>query len=285
MKKIISLILLSSLAFATTPSYETAMNLANSFKAKGYEIEEFKKLQSEIPNFDKYLLGIVIPSENKKVRRYIWVSRDGKYVILALFEKRDSNFFPIQPKNPVVELDEKRNLEFIRKLEKILEENNIPYTIGNGKKEIYILWDVFCPFCHEYIKLLEKSPEIKDYTIKLIPFPIHGEASLKGFTYLVWYSQNYGWDKFQKEYMNVNYKEYKNKILKDIQTKYKKIPQKMKEKYEKIFEQIKEEFIKAKMRGTPTVIKVKEKGKIWQGCVNTGPKFLKDFEKWCESSK
>jgi len=285
MKKLVSLIFLGSLAFATTPSYETAMTLANNFKAKGYEIKEFKKLKSEIPNFDKYLLGVVIPLENKEVRRYIWVSKDGKYVILALFEKKGSKFVPIQPKKSVVEINEKRNLEFVKKIEKTLKENNIPYTIGNGKKEIYMLWDVFCPFCHEYLRLLKNSPEMKDYTIKLIPFPIHGEMSLKGFTYLTWYSQNYGWDKYQKEYMNINYGKYKDKLLKDIQTKYKEIPQKVKEKYEKIFKQMKEELVKAGMRGTPTVIKVKEKGENWQGCVNIGAKHFKDFEKWCESSK
>ena len=59
----------------------------------------------------------------------------------------------------------------------------------------------------------------------------------------------------------------------------------MKKKYEKIFTQIKTDLIKAGMRGTPTVIKVKEKGQSWQGCVNIGAKSLKDFEKWCEMSK
>jgi len=285
MKKLVSFIFLSSLAFATSPSYETAQTLANSFKEKGYEIKEFKKLKSEIPNFDKYLLGVAIPLENKEVRRYIWVSKDGKYVILALFEKKGTNFVPIQPKKAIVELNEKRNLNFVKKVEKILKENNIPYTIGNGKKELYMLWDVFCPFCHEYLRLLKNTSEIKDYTIKLLPFPVHGEMSFKGFTYLAWYSKKYGWDKYQKEYMNISYREYKDKLLKDIQEKYKEIPQKEKEKYEKIFKQIKEEFVKAGMRGTPTVIKVKEKGNSWQGCISIGAKPLKEFEKWCESSK
>ncbi len=285
MKKFLSSFLLFGFALATSQSYETLELLLKSFEKQGLKVKEEKEVKSEFPNFDKYLIGLEFPQNHKEVRRYIWISKDGKYILLGVFKRQGNRVVAIEPKKTVVQLSEVQNLNFIKNVEKILKENNIPYTIGHGEKEIYIVWDVFCPFCHEYIKLIKNNPEFKNYTIKLIPFPVHGKASIEGFTYLVWYSKKYGWDKYQKEYMSKNVREDEKKLAKDLQSKYSEIPEEERKKYEKIFVQIRNELIKAGMRGTPTVIKVKEKGENWQGCVNLGAKSLKDFEGWCKTQK
>ncbi len=226
-------------------------------------VKEIKKVDLNVPGFFTFEVTLLDKSRNVEINKYIWISEDGKYLVLDMFsvkkEKDKVLIKPLAPKNKVKQLPlKKEDLSWIKKIDERLTKEGIPHVIGKGEKKVYVIWDVYCPFCYEHIKKLSpKKLSEKGIEIHMIPFPVHGKASVNGTMYFIKLCKERGIEgafKYITALGNGNFRDYVKEFEKESNAYVKSLDEKERKKEEQFVENLRKELIKGKVRGTPTII-------------------------------
>jgi thiol:disulfide interchange protein DsbC len=226
-------------------------------------VEKVRKVSSGIPGFNAFEVTLLDKPRNVEINKYIWISKDGKYLILDMFSIKKMGkrilIRPVVPKNRIKRLPpEKVNLSWVKKVDEQLTEEGFPHVIGKGNKKIYIIWDVFCPFCYEHIKHLSPEKLAREgIELHMIPFPVHGKASIVGTMYFMKLSKEKGAVGALKYITSLgggDFTRYVKEFEKESESYVKGLSKEEREKQERFVENLKKELIKEKVRGTPTII-------------------------------
>jgi thiol:disulfide interchange protein DsbC len=243
---------------------------------RGVEIKEVKAIKdSPVEDLRMFEVTLIDKKNNRIVRKYIWMSEDGKYLALDLFkvkkEGEQVGITPLKPKESEVPL--KQDLSWIKTIDEKLQKANIPHVIGNGKNKIYIVWDVYCPFCYKHFKeVAGKKVQELDLQIHMIPLPVHGERSLKGFVYFTQLARKEGMkNAIEKMFSkgNGSFMKYAKSFSKEVDENYSKIPEKERKELNKFYKDLRKELLSHNIHATPTIIYIppteKEKGYVFVG--------------------
>jgi len=79
---------------------------------------------------------------------------------------------------------------------------NLRINNNEEKPTLYVVWDVFCPFCKEGIKNGTLNKLKEKYSVIVVPFAVHGKASLKGEAYFLERSKEIGVEESLKEWFS-----------------------------------------------------------------------------------
>ncbi|WP_456419399.1 DsbA family protein [Thermovibrio sp.] len=247
--------------------------LLKPLKVRGIEVKEIKSAESvKVPGFRAFEVTLLDKINSKEIKRYIFISPDNKYLTLEIFEVKEEgktiHLKPIRPKNPVKQV--KVDLSWVKEIDRKLQEANIPHVVGKSDRKVYIVWDVFCPFCYGHFNQIKEIAEKNKVEIHMIPFPIHGENSLKGLIYYTQLAREKGATEAFRELYNLgdgNFRAYAKKL--EEKEKELKLSKEEQEKLKKFFNQLKEELVKKGVHATPSIIYIpegeKDKGYIIVG--------------------
>jgi len=243
---------------------------------RGVEVKEVKAIKdSPVEGLRMFEVTIVDKKNNRLVRKYIWMSEDGKYLALDLFKVKKEgekvSITPLKPKKSETPL--KQDLSWLKAIDEKLQKANIPHVIGNGKNKVYIIWDVYCPFCYRHFKeVAGKKAQELDLQIHMIPLPVHGERSLKGFVYFTQLARKEGMKSaIEKMFSkgNGDFMKYAKIFSKEVDENYSKIPEKERKELDKFYKDLQKELLSHNIHATPTIIYIppteKEKGYVFVG--------------------
>jgi thiol:disulfide interchange protein DsbC len=243
---------------------------------RGVEVREVKAIKdSPVEGLRMFEVTIIDKKNNRMVRKYIWMSEDGKYLVLDLFkvrkEGKEVGIIPLKPKESEVPL--KQDLSWLKAIDEKLQKANIPHIIGNGKTKVYIVWDVYCPFCYRHFKeVAGKKVQELDLQIHMIPLPVHGERSLKGFVYFTQLARKEGMKSAMEKMFskgNGDFMKYVRIFSKEVDKNYSKIPEKERKELDKFYKDLQKELLSHNIHATPTIIYIppteKEKGYVFVG--------------------
>ncbi len=248
-------------------------SLLKPLKVRGIEVKEIKPAENvKVPGFRAFEVTLVDKVNSREVKRYIFISPDNKYLTLEVFQVKEEgktiHLKPIRPKNAVKKL--KVDLSWVKEVDKKLQEANIPHVIGKSDKKVYVVWDVFCPFCYGHFNQIEEIAKKNKVELHMIPFPIHGENSLKGLIYYTQLAREKGASKAFKELYqmgNGNFRAYAKKL--EEKEKEIKLHKEEQEKLRKFLNQLKNQLVKRGVHATPSIIYIpegeKDKGYIIVG--------------------
>jgi len=265
-------------------SIKLIKEIVKPLSARGVEVEKIERVNRQfVKGLKTYMVKLYDKRNSRYIYRYIWLSDDNRYftfqILRANFENGTLKVTPVEPAKKVEPV--KVNLGWIGKIEKELEKEKIPYTIGNGKKTVYIVWDVYCPFCYSHFKeILGKKVKELDLTVKMIPLPVHGKSSLKGFVYFTDMAQKSGLKPaleklFEKG--NGNFMKYAKAFSKEVEKNYSRIPEKKRKELESFYKNLLKELLSHNVHSTPTVIYIPPGEK--KGYINIGFIPLEDIVK------
>ena len=235
-------------------------NLLSPLKARGVEIEKIQPAKGvKVPGFTTYEVTLRDNREHREIKKYVFLSNEGNYLALEIFKYKLKNgkvlIKPLNPKNSVKPL--KVDVSFIRKVDEELTKANVPHVIGKSDRKVYIVWDVFCPFCYRHFNQIESIAKKNDVEIHMIPLAVHGENSVKGLVYYTALARKEGAAKaFEELYKlgNGNFMKY----VKNLEEKLKKnnvnLSKKEKKDLENLIKKIEKELLKNNVRATPTII-------------------------------
>lgn len=247
--------------------------LLKPLKVRGVEVKEVKPAESvKVPGFRAFEVTLLDKINSREIKRYIFISPDNRYLTLEIFEVKEEgktiHLKPIRPKNPVKQV--KVDLSWVKEIDKKLQEANIPHVVGKSDRKVYIVWDVFCPFCYGHFNQIKEIAEKNNVEVHMIPFPIHGENSLKGLIYYTQLAREKGTAEAFRELYNLgngNFRAYAKKL--EEKEKELKLSKEEQEKLKKFFNQLKEELVKKGVHATPSIIYIpegeKDKGYIIVG--------------------
>jgi len=235
---------------------------------RGIKVDKIEPVSDiKVPGFDGFTVEIVDEANARKIKRYVWISKDGKYIAINLLKVEEINgkevLRPLQPKNSVVPI--KKEFPWLKEIDKKLSEAGIPHVIGKGEKKLYIVWDIFCPFCYKHFNELNAETAKKlGVEIHLIPFAVHGKRSIDGFVQYAKLSREKGVEetfKYLYSLGNGNFRKYSREIQKKIKENSED------EKLKKLFTELRDTLAKNGVRATPTIIFIPsgEKGYIFVG--------------------
>ncbi|ADU97582.1 DsbA family protein [Thermovibrio ammonificans] len=266
---VLSLLLISSCGMATentkaqpqkslTTEEKIIKALLNPLKVKGIEVEKIEPTEAvKVPGFKTYEVTMIDKRRHREIKRYIFMTPDGKYLTLEIFKVRREgdvvHLTPLRPKNAEKPL--KVDLSWVKQVDKALTEHNVPHVVGKGDKKVYIVWDIFCPFCYEHFNQIEELAKKNGVEIHLIPFPIHGENSIKGLVVYTQMARKEGAAGALKELYrmgNGSFMVYAKKMEERIKKEEAKVPGR--EKLEEFFTQLREQLAKNGVRATPSII-------------------------------
>jgi len=233
--------------------------LLSPLKVRGVEVKKVEPANLKVPGFEAYQVTLIDKRNHREVKKYIFLSKEGNYLTLEMFkyklEGKRVSLQPLNPKNPVKEL--KTDISFVRKIDELLTKENIPHVIGKGERKVYIVWDVFCPFCYKHFNQIEEIARKNNVEIHMIPLAVHGENSVKGLIYYTQIARKRGAAGALKELYNLGNGDFM-KYVKNLEDKLNKSGIELsKEEQEKIKETLKEvekELLKHGVRATPTII-------------------------------
>ncbi|AHF98112.1 hypothetical protein DESACE_07420 [Desulfurella acetivorans A63] len=262
MKKIflnfLGLVLMYSFANAA-PDYTA---IAKKLVPPNVNIELKQTNDFQISGFKTFIATLKPQNASVTVYKYLWISNDGKYVIPNLLAYTNNSIAQIEPK--VKESYNTVNIEWFNRVLSTLNPD-LKKSFGNGKTEVYILSDPYCPFCKEQLAQaieLAKQNKIKLY---VIPFDVHGEKSTQA-SMLFWdiESKSNLADALAK--VEAAPFEAVDKIVSQNQNLIKQLTP----KYQAKLHYLKEEFFKHKLNGTPSIIirKTNTKGIVIVGLTN-----------------
>jgi len=247
--------------------------LLEPLKVRGVEVKEIKPAEKEkVPGFKAFEVTLIDKLNSKEIKRYIFLSPDNRYLTLEVFQVSENgktiHLKPISPETPVKQL--KVDLSWVKDVDKKLTDMNIPHVIGKSDKKIYIVWDIFCPFCYTHFNEIEEIAKKNGVEIHMIPFPIHGENSIKGLIYYTELAREKGTTEAFKELYrlgNGNFSAYTKALEK--KEKELKLSKEEQEELKTFFNQLKEDLIKKGVHATPSTIYIpegeKDKGYIIVG--------------------
>ncbi|WP_456455470.1 DsbA family protein [Thermovibrio sp.] len=247
--------------------------LLSPLSSRGVVVKEVKPVPSiKVPGFNTLEVELLDKRNGREIKKYIFVSPDGKYLALEVFkvneEGKKIKITPITPKNSVKKV--KVDLSWVKKVDKELQKENIPHVVGKSDKKVYVIWDVYCPFCYSHFNQVEEVAKKNKVEIHLIPFPIHGDNSLKGLLYYTQLAREKGAAGALKELYNLGNGDFMT-YVKRLEKKQKevKLSEKEKEELTNFFKKLKRELIENGVHATPTMIYIppgeKDKGYITVG--------------------
>ncbi|WP_457570328.1 DsbA family protein [Desulfurobacterium sp.] len=224
-----------------------------------------------------YKLKFKDKTGSRYIYGYVWMTDNGKNMALKLykFDSETKGGMPlasvIEPK--VREKMIKTDLSWFKNILKELDKNNIPHVVGNGNKTIYIVWDVYCPFCYENFSKVAESLK-KGIKLVFVPLPVHGERSIKGFVYYTYLARKEGAQKAMGHIFmrgNGNFMKFNQSLAEEVNKNYNKIPEKERKELEKFYTQIRSDLLKKGINATPTIIYIppgeNNKGYIHRGFI------------------
>ena len=133
----------------STPIYNTiAPRLSQGVKVKGVKKDGF------------YIITVY----DKKGEGSFFVTNDLKYTILGnIIDNKTAR--AIRPDYPVEKFHGNKDIV----------KNGVLFTVGHGKKDIYIVTDPECPFCRQFEKYAKQYKLGEKYTMHVIflPLPFH----------------------------------------------------------------------------------------------------------------
>ncbi len=247
--------------------------LLSPLSSRGVEVKEVKPVPSvKVPGFKTLEVELLDKRNGREIKKYIFVSQDDKYLALEIFKVKEEGktikISPLTPKNPVKKV--KVDLSWVKEVDKELQKENIPHVVGKSDKKVYVVWDVYCPFCYSHFNQVEEVAEKNQVEIHLIPFPIHGDNSLKGLLYYTQLAREKGAAGALKELYELGNGDFMT-YVKRLEEKQKEVKLSEKEKKEltEFFKNLKVELIKNGVHATPTMIYIppgeKDKGYITVG--------------------
>lgn len=239
---IVGLILMFSYANATVDYTSIAKKLVPA----NVNIELKQTNDFQISGFKTFIATLKPQNASVTVYKYLWISDDGKYVIPNLLAYTNNSFSQIEPK--VKETYNTVNIEWFNRVLSTLSPN-LRKSYGNGKTEVYILSDPYCPFCKEQLAQaieLAKQNKIKLY---VIPFDVHGEKSTQA-SMLFWDIESK--TNLANALSKVEAAPFENvdKIVSQNQNLIKQLAP----TYQAKLHYLKDEFFKQKLNGTPSII-------------------------------
>ena len=246
--------------------------LLKPLSIRGVEVKSIEPTQEVIvPGFKTFKVDLIDNRNHRELKRYIFVNPEKKYIAHQIFKYslkgNRAILKPIKPKNAEKPL--KVDISFIKEIDKELSEANIPHVIGKSEKKVYVVWDVFCPFCYGHFNQIEEIAKKNSVEIHLIPLAVHGENSIKGLVYYTKIAREKGAAGALKELYNMGNGNFM-KYARTLEEKLKK-EKKITEDQEKIIETLKKvevQLVKNGVRATPTLIYAppgKNEGKIHVG--------------------
>ncbi len=252
--------------------------IVKPLKSRGVELKSVERANKQIiEGFKTYKVRLFDKKNARYLNRYIWLSENNRYftfqILEAKFENGTLRVAPVEPEKSVEPA--KVDLSWLSKVERELKENGIPYEVGNGKKTVYIVWDIYCPFCYSHFKeVVGKKIKELDVTLKMIPLPVHGKSSLEGFVYFTDMAQKIGFKEAMEnifEKGNGDFVKYAKEFSKEVKDKYKTIPEEKRKKLEEFYKNLSKELTSHEIHATPTIIYIppgeKNKGYVTVGFV------------------
>jgi len=236
--------------------------LLQPLRVRGIEVREIKPApEVKVPGFRAFEVTLLDKINSREIKRYIFISPDDKYLTLEVFQVKEEgktiHLKPLRPKNPVKQV--KVDLSWVKKVDSELQKANIPHVIGHSDRKIYIVWDVFCPFCYGHFNQIEEIARKNNIEVHMIPFPIHGENSLKGLIYYTQLAREKGTAEAFRELYNLGKGSFTS-YVKNLEEREKniKLSQEEQKKLREFFNQLKEELIKKGVHATPSIIYIPE---------------------------
>ncbi|MEO2068853.1 MAG: DsbA family protein [Desulfurobacteriaceae bacterium] len=250
---------------------------------KGVEIKEVKATDgSPFKDFTQFEVVLVDKRRNQLVKKYIWVSKDGNYLILDAFKIRKEadrvSLVPVKPKDSEVPL--KQDLSWVEKIDEKLTKMNIPHVIGNGENIVYIVWDVYCPFCYKHFGEIVKKAKELNLQVHLIPLAVHGKSSLEGFVYFTKLAREKGMEKTFQYLLKKgegDFLKYAKTFEEETKKNLNSVPAEERESLMEFYKDLRNSLISHNITATPTVIFI-PKGET-QGYVYVGFKPLEEVIK------
>jgi thiol:disulfide interchange protein DsbC len=251
---------------------EIIRTLLKPLQVRGIEVKEIKPApEVKVPGFKAFEVVVSDKLNAREVSKYIFLSKDDKFLTFEIFKVRREgktiHIEPLRPKEAVKPL--KVDLSWLKDVEKKLQENKVPFVVGKSDKKVYITWDVLCPFCYRHFDKVEEIAKKEGVELHMIPFPIHGEASIKGMIYYTKLAREKGVAGALKELYKLgdgDFGKYREK-LEEI-TKKMELSEEDK-KLEKFFKELRQELAEKGVRATPSMIYIppgeKDKGYIIVG--------------------
>jgi len=251
-------------------------------KARGIEVKEIKPApEVKVPGFRTFEVTLIDRPNSREVKRYFFISPDNRYISLEIFRVKEEgktlHLQPLRPENPVKPL--KVDLSWVKEIDRKLEEMNVPYVIGKSDRKVYIVWDVYCPFCYRHFNQVAEIAEKEGVELHMLPFPIHGENSIKGLLYYTQIAREKGAAQAFKELYalgNGDFTKYAKAL--EEKTKNLKMPQEEQEKLRKFFNDLKEELARKGVHATPSMIYIPP-GEKDRGYVIVGFKPIRELVK------
>ncbi len=246
MKKIFLSVLGIMLMYVCAKAATDYTAIAKKLVPPNVNIELKHTSDFQISGFQTFIATLKPQNSSVSVYKYLWISDDGKYVIPNLLSYANNTISQIEPK--VKESYNAVNIEWFNRVLSTLSPN-LKKSFGNGKVEVYILSDPYCPFCKEQLAQaieLAKQNKIKLY---VIPFDVHGEKSTQA-SILFWDIESK--TNLQNALTKVEAASFEavDKIVAQNQNLINKLTPQYKPK----LEYLKGEFFKQKLNGTPSII-------------------------------
>ena len=248
--------------------------LLKPLSTRGVEVKSVRPSEKvKVPGFETFEVDLVDKGHHKELKRFIFINPKEKLIALQMFKYSINGenvlLEPLKPKN--AEKPIKIDVSFFKEIDKALSKANIPHVVGKSDKKVYVVWDVFCPFCYRHFGQIEEIAKKNNVEIHLIPLAVHGENSVKGIIYYTKLARKKGATEALKELYNMgngNFMKYA-KALEEKLKKEKKITEDQ-EKIIKTLKKVEVQLVKNGVRATPTLIYVppgKNKGKIHVGFI------------------
>ncbi len=201
----------------------------NSVFPKGWEIVGvYKATPSEEKYLNKYLVKVYSPIDHAVFNRYVWLTSDGKVLFTYGYLVRGNAAYPIIPKEAKEYPLE--NVGWILDVERIAIEGNLPLTLTEGKKTVYIVWSPFCKVCFDRWKELLETAKRENLSIKLIPYhnPYYPIDNLYALIYLLYRAQNEGLYAVLNSYYSSaqNFEDFLERLKRDTYAHLGEIPKK-----------------------------------------------------------
>jgi len=246
--------------------------LLKPLSVRGVEVKSIKPTSEvKVPGFETFIVDLIDKNNHRELKRYIFVNPEDKFIALQIFNysvKGDKVILkPLKPKDAEKPL--KLDISFLKQIDKELTEANIPHVVGKGEKKVYIVWDVFCPFCYGHFNQIEEIAKKNNLEIHMIPLAVHGENSLKGLVYFTKIAREKGTAEALKELYsmgNGDFMKYVKKLESKLKNQKEITPDQ--EKIIKTLKDVEMKLVKNGVRATPTLIYAppgENKGKIHVG--------------------
>ena len=256
----------------TEQTEKVIKTLLKPLSTRGVEVKSVRPVgEVKVPGFETFEVDLVDKRNYRELKRYIFVNPEKKLIALQIFSyslKGDRVILkPLKPN--ISEKKLKTDVSFLKKVENILSENKIPHVVGKGEGKVYVVWDVFCPFCYKHFNQIEDIAKKNNVEIHMIPLAVHGDNSLKGLIYYTKLAREKGVAGALKELYSLGNGDFM-RFAKNLEKKINSTKEIVKDQ-QKVIEALKkveELLVKHNIRATPTLIYVPPGEK--QGYVHVG---------------